>query len=285
MKVFIIIFIVLFVLMLAAGANTLRVIGRGNRRYFQSSGEKSLTIRSFDGLKLVADVVNDTASKGTILCFHGYHSGPVRDFSSIYELYTRLGCRTVFVHQRAHGRSEGKFTGLGILERKDCLAWINHINDLYGKENPVFLSGVSMGAATVLMAAGEALPENVKGIIADCGFTSPKEILKYVMKNKYHLPPATFLPFMSLVIRMTAGYRTDAYSTLEAMKKNKLPVLFIHGKADCFVPCSMTLENYEAANKNARLLLIEGARHTKSFETDPNRYIRYVQDFILKYEC
>ncbi len=285
MKMLLAILVLILLLLLAICVATLVVTGRGAKRKFESVGEQELSILSADGLRLYADVADCPDAKGTILLFHGYHSCPVRDFSTIYTDYARLGYRSVYVHQRAHGKSGGRFTCLGIKEKEDCLAWTRCINETYGADAPVFLSGVSMGATTVLLAAGSALPANVKGVIADCGFTSPKEILAYLLENKYHLPSRLVLPVMAAVIRLSAGYRPDAESTPAAMQQIRIPVLLIHGKADHFVPCEMSVRNQTAARGNCTLLLVEGARHAKSFETDPERYLAAVEKFIRSCEA
>ncbi len=285
MKMLLAILVLIVLLLIAICAATLKVTGRGAKRKFESVGEQELSILSADGLRLYADVADCPGAKGTILMFHGYHSCPVRDFSTIHTDYARLGYRCVYVHQRAHGKSGGHFTCLGIKEKEDCLAWTRCINETYGADAPVFLSGVSMGATTVLLAAGSALPANIRGVIADCGFTSPKEILAYLLENKYHLPSRLVLPVMSAAIRLSAGYRPDAASTPAAMQQIRIPVLLIHGKADRFVPCEMSVRNQTAARGNCTLLLVEGARHAKSFETDPERYLAAVKKFIRSCEA
>ena len=181
-------------------------------------------------------------------------------------------CNLLFVEQRGHGASQGKCLGFGVLERYDCLDWIRYIQDREPEGMPIYLLGCSLGATTVLMTAGFDLPEEVRGIVADCGFISPEEQITTTLKDWWHMPKQPFLWIADRICQHRARYSYREYATLEAMKTNRIPVLFVHGKEDRFVPVSNTVRNYEACCSEKKLLLVEGARHIQSYLLETERY-------------
>lgn len=241
---------------------------------------ESVSIESHDGLKLVGHYL-DADAKKTLILFHGYRSRAYRDFSCVAEYYRGLGFNLLFVDQRAHGESEGKYITFGVRERLDCVRWAEYIDRRVGGD--IFLDGISMGASTVLMASGEQLPESVRGIIADCGFTSPKEIMLKVMEKDLKIRCRPLFALVSWMIRLRAGFAIDEYSTLEAMKRNHLPVLLLHGKADNFVPYQMTVETHDACTAEKSMLLIEGAGHGASYLMEGERCRAALEEFLGKY--
>lgn len=242
-------------------------------------------ITSYDGLKLNAFIVGaEQESDKVVLLMHGFRSHDFHDFACSAKLYHELGYNVVLPDERAHGLSEGKYICFGIRERYDCRDWINYIVERYGENCTVFLGGVSMGCATVTMTLGFELPKNVKGCISDCGFTSPYDIFKSVIKGSFHMPSFPFLNTAAILCRHIAGFGVKEYSTLEAMKVNKLPVLFIHGADDTFVPPWMSEKNYEACKAPKELLMVEGAGHALSFLKAPEKCSAAISDFIKKYE-
>lgn len=241
-----------------------------------------LLVMEANGVELAAKRYGCEKPKGRILLFHGYRSIAETDFGCAMDYYYSQGYELILIDQRAHGKSSGTWMGFGVLERYDCLAWIRYLNEEYGTI-PTFLSGISMGCTTVLMALGLPLPTNIKGVIADCGFTSPKEIVAHVMKRKLHLPAKLLLPGISLFNKIFAGYFLGEYSTLDALKNNKLPVLFIHGKNDQFVPPEMTLRNYKVCTAEKQLVLVEGAGHGTSYLQDRPGVEKAIGVFLAKY--
>lgn len=250
-------------------------------RFFKNHSHTLLTIQA-NGATLVAKRYAQKNPIGRILLFHGYRSIAETDFACAMDTYYRLGYELILIDQRAHGQSSGNWIGFGVLERYDCLSWLRYLNAEFGSI-PTFLSGISMGCTTVLMAQGLDLPKNVKGVIADCGFTSPKEIIAHVMKKKLHLPPAPLMPVLSFFSKIFAGYSFGEYSAIDAMKNAKLPILFIHGKDDHFVPPEMTLRNYEACIAEKELLLVDGAGHGTSFLQDKKSVSQAITTFLKKY--
>ncbi|MBQ4052245.1 MAG: alpha/beta hydrolase [Clostridia bacterium] len=220
--------------------------------------------------------------KGRLILMHGYRSIAENDFAPVMGFYYSLGYELILVDQRAHGKSSGLWIGFGALERYDCKAWVEHLNRQYGAI-PTFLSGISMGCTTVLMATSLGLPKNVRGILADCGFTSPKEIIAHVMKRRIKLPLTFLLPALSFFSKIFAGYSFGECSAENAMKTNQIPVLFIHGKSDNFVPYEMSVRNYSACAAEKTLLLIDGAGHGTSYLQEKETVERAVQDFLTRH--
>ncbi len=243
-------------------------------------------ITSFDGLKLAVDIIEQPAKTGKImLMMHGYRAQDYLDFAVSAKLFYDMGYTLVLPHQRAHDKSEGKYVCFGIKERYDCRDWINYIVNRYGKSSKIVLSGVSMGCATVLMTLGFSdLPKNVKACIADCGFTSPINIFKYVFKrDNKHLPASPILGLGNLMCKLFAGFSFTGYSVPKALENNKIPVLFIHGDSDTYVPSYMSKQNFEACTAEKELLIIKEARHAQSFAQDKEKCISIATKFLRKY--
>ena len=246
--------------------------------FFDTHPKQELSIEH-DGLSLYAERFIHEKPRGRILLFHGYRSMAETDFACIMDIYHQTGFELILIDQRAHGKSGGNWIGFGITERKDCLAWVDYLNKEFGAI-PTYLCGISMGASTVLMATGQALPPNICGVVADCGFSSPKEIIAYIMRKKLRLPSSLLLPILSCFSKVFAGYFFGEYSVAEAMKANTLPILFIHGKADKFVPVEMTVQNYRACRSEKKLILVEGAGHGTSFLQDRETVEKEILDFL-----
>ena len=253
---------------------------RLGEEWLNAQDYKEVSIISHDGLKLYGRFMNNGA-KRTLILFHGYRSRAFRDFSCVGEYYKNLGFNLLFVDQRAHGKSEGKYITFGVRERLDCVKWAEYVDEHIGGE--IFLDGISMGASTVLMASGEKLPASVRGILADCGFTSPKEIMLKVMEVDLKVKCRPLFYLISWVVRLRAGFGINECSTIDALKKNKLPVLFIHGTGDKFVPCEMTERAYAACTAEKVLVLVEGAGHGASYLEDEARCKAALSEFLSKY--
>ncbi len=250
------------------------------RNWFLSQHPEKVEIVSYDGLKLRGLYVSHPEAKGTIILMHGYRMDGYTDFTCIYKHYYDLGYSLLNVFQRAHVESEGDYITFGIKERFDCRDWCLYISDRFGPEHKIILDGLSMGAATVLMAAGLALPENVRGIIADCGFTSPWDQIAHLMKAKYHLPVHPLLDVTDLWARIMASFSLKEYSTIEAMKTNRTPILFLHGEADEFVPTVFSIRAYEACTAPKKILTVPGAAHGVSYLVDPEACDKALDEFI-----
>lgn len=239
-------------------------------------------VQSKDGLRLHGYWIPAENPRGTVLLVHGYRSTMLVDFGLAFAFYHALGMNVLVPEHRCHGKSEGKYITFGVKESEDITQWISYHNDHFGMQQ-IFLSGMSMGASTVLYLADQSLPANVKCIIADCGFTSPWEILGEVFRSVTHFPAAAFLWATDLFARVFAGFSLKEKDTRKALAKAKLPVLMIHGSADDFVPCRMTLEGFDACTEDKELLIVQGAGHGVSFLVDKQSYTTKVIAFLEKH--
>lgn len=249
-------------------------------RWIESMDCEHVETISQDGLILKGCYLEAAAPKRIIVLFHGWRGSWRHDFGACVKWLYEEESSLLLIEQRAQGESEGKYMGFGILEKKDCNVWLEWLGRRNSKALSVYLYGVSMGAATVLMAAGEELPAEVKGVIADCGFTSPYDMVYRFGHSKFKLSEHPLMDEVNWLCRRRAGYDLKEYSAPEAMAHCQVPVLFIHGKADTFVPYEMTMENYKACTAKKKLLLVDGAGHCMSFLKDEERYKKAVLEFF-----
>lgn len=225
-------------------------------------------ITSHDGLRLHGTYLPHPAPKGILLMFHGYHSEAIQDFACALPYYHSLGYSMLLADQRAHGQSEGKYITFGDRERQDVVSWLTELVSRLGKQFPIFLDGISMGATTVMLAGSMKLPGNVRGIIADCGFTSPIAEFKHVLRTQFRLPAYPLIPLVQILAKHRCSFLFDSVDTIESMKHLRYPIIFVHGKDDDFVPTEMTVQNYHACRSEKTILLVDGAAHGGSYLAD-----------------
>ena len=247
--------------------------------YLDGLESERLYTKSFDGLRLAASYYNNNDSDTTILLFHGYRSDGRFDFACAVKYYIEMGLNVLVVDQRANGESEGKLITFGIKERRDAVTWTNFINEVYKPKN-IFLSGVSMGATTVMMAANLDLPKNVRGIIADCGFTAAPDIIKKVALQAFKINATPILPVLNLMCKLFGNFSLYETTTIKALSESDIPIFFIHGKKDGFVPCEMTEESHKAARAEKYICLVEDADHGISFLVDTDNIQRRISEFV-----
>lgn len=246
---------------------------------------QTVEIEAEDGTKLVGHWWPCKTPKRVIIAIHGWRSTWSLDFGTIADFWHNEGCSILFAEQRGQGNSGGDYMGFGLTERFDCRDWANWVNESLDFPLPIYLGGVSMGAATILMASGLDLPDNVAGIMADCGFTSPYAIWKHVVEDNFHL---TYGGIRSAAAddlcrrKIKAGAKS--YSTTEALQNTNIPVLFIHGTDDHFVPIEMTYENYKACASEKHLFIVPGAEHAMSYIVDKNGYENALRNFWKLYD-
>lgn len=236
-----------------------------------------------DGVKLFGKhykALSGNENAPLMLMFHGYKSLAERDFSGGLKISLNGGFQVILVDQRACGKSGGRCVTFGVKESDDCLCWANYAANRFGKQTKIILYGMSMGSATVLAACDLHLPENVAGIVADCGFTSPSAIIKKVLGD-INLPVSLSYFFVRAGGKIYGGFDLESSSAVNALKNCNLPVLFIHGESDGFVPCDMSRENYAACKcENKTLLTVPGAGHGISFMVDEPAYLTALSKFL-----
>ena len=248
-------------------------------RWLKAHDARDVYTRAADGVQLHGLWIPAENSRGTVLMAHGYRSTMLLDFHLAFELFHRLGMNILVPEQRTHGQSGGKYITFGVKESRDMQQWICFHNKKQGN-TPVILYGISMGASTMLYLADRKLPENVRGIIADCGFTNPKEIISSVFRRVLHLPAAPSVWVAGLFARVFADFSFRECDTRKSLQNTCLPVLLIHGEADGFVPCAMSVQAFEACIGNKRLLTVPEAEHGLSYLADGLHYTAAVIDFL-----
>jgi fermentation-respiration switch protein FrsA (DUF1100 family) len=240
-----------------------------------------LTIVTHDGLTLRGRYYECNPGGIIEILFHGYKGNSERDMSGGVERCFALGRNALIVDHRAAGQSEGHTITFGILERRDCLRWVDRVIERFGKDTKIILTGISMGAATVMMAAGEELPPNVVCVLGDCGYSSPREIIRKVIRDMKL--PMILYPFIRLGAILYGRFDPEETSPVEAVKHCRVPLILIHGEADDFVPCEMSRAVYEACASQKKLVTIPGAGHGLAFPVDKEGYLRALADF--QQEC
>lgn len=240
---------------------------------------EEFTITSFDGLTLWGKYYEYAPGAVIEIMFHGYRGSAERDLCGGVQRCFKLGHSALIVDQRCSGKSQGNVITFGINESRDCLDWMNFAINHFGPDCRLMLTGISMGAATVMIAAGEELPKNVIGVLADCGFTSAKDIIKKVIRQ-LKLPSDLAYPFVKLGARLYGHFDPEQYSPIEALKQCKVPVIFFHGEADDYVPCHMSRENYAACTGRKKLVTVPGAGHGLSIIFDPDGYRAAMKEFF-----
>ena len=250
--------------------------------WLREHNAQDVYIKSHDGLKLHGLWIPAEKPRGTVLFAHGYRSTMLVDFGLAFDFYHKHRMNLLVPEQRAHGKSEGLYITFGVKESRDMRDWLEYHNRQLSNL-PVMLSGLSMGASTMLYLADKDLPDNVKGIIADCGFTSPRDILASVFDRVIHLPAAPTLFVTDLLTRLFAGFALNEQDTRRSLANNRLPVLMVHGIDDGFVPCEMTKAGYAACTGEKQLLLVEGADHGVSFVVAKDQYTAMITEFLDKH--
>lgn len=261
------------------------------KAFMLAQDHREVSQMSFDNLKLHAtffpaleEYVDKTemaaGKKKAVICFHGYTSKGMSDYIGLSDYYLKRGYAMLLPDARAHGESEGEYIGFGCLDRKDALVWIHWLIQEVGEDVEIVLHGTSMGGATVLMTSGLELPAQVKGIVSDCGFTSPKEVFTHVLNSMYHLPAFPVIQGADIMNKKLAGYGMDECNAKREVAHAKVPILFIHGSNDTFVPTHMCNEIYDCCASPKKKLIVEGAAHAESYYKDTEKYEQALNDFF-----
>ncbi|WP_087973411.1 alpha/beta hydrolase [Oceanobacillus rekensis] len=270
---------------LEVSAETMDVLLAGDWRDWSHQQDfKMMEMESHDGLDLKGYFLEaEEPTNKTVVFAHGY-LGRASDMSLFGQYYyEELGYNMFTADLRGHGESEGDYIGFGWHDRLDYMGWVNKLLEELGPDTEIVMHGVSMGAATVLMASGEELPPNVKAIVADSPYTGVQELFSYQLDRIFHLPEFPIIPTTSLVTNIRAGYTLQEASALEQVSKAEIPILYIHGEGDTFVPTSMAEELYQNTKSDAELVLFDGANHGESFVKNTDKYIKHLTAFLNKY--
>lgn len=239
---------------------------------------EEVQITSYDGLTLKGYYYEHHAGAPLEILFHGYRGNGERDLSGGIERCFSLGRSVMIVDHRASGASDGHVITFGVRERKDALAWVDFAIRRFGEDVKIILGGVSMGAATVVMVSGEKLPPQVKCIMADCGYSSQKDIICKVIREM-KLPHKLLYPFVKLGARIYGGFDLEEVTPLSALAKCTVPMIFLHGTGDAFVPHYMSQEMYDACPTQKSIIYVDGAGHGLAFPQDKELYVRSLKDF------
>lgn len=230
-------------------------------------------------------IENHTSNKFVVLV-HGYRSASIHNFANIIKKYYDMGFSILMPTQRAHGNSDGNFITFGYEEAVDMYFWSRYLSNRFGQNINIILHGISMGASTVLLLNELHIPWNIKGIVADCGYSSVISIFKHIMKKDFGIPNIFATPIIkttSLISEFVADFPFDECNPIEAVKNATVPILFVHGTSDKFVPYEMSIEMYNAcSSKIKELVLIEGAGHGMSHLTDTTTYEEHLDAFLSK---
>ena len=241
---------------------------------------REFSITSFDGLPLHGKFYEYAPGAPIELMFHGYRGNAESDLCGGVQRCFTLGHSALIVDQRTSGKSGGRVITFGVNESRDCRSWLTFMEREFGPDTKILLTGISMGASTVLMAGGAPLPDSVVGILADCGYTSAKDIIQVVIRSM-KLPPKLAYPFVRLAARIYGGFDLEEAPAIEAVTRCQVPVLFFHGEADDFVPCYMSKQNYQAcAAPKKKLVTIPGAGHGLCYMLDQKKYLQEMRDFF-----
>ena len=247
----------------------------------QKKHEKVLTLTAGDGVRLQGYYYQNPDAQRLLICAHGYHSSPFQDFLLPFRFFYENGCSLLLIDERAHNRSEGRYSTFGVKEAEDLAGWTCMASEMPENRNlPIYLTGQSMGSSIVLMALSKKLPERVEGVIADCGFANAIGELKASFRILYHLPAFPLLTLTFFWLRLLGHVSLKHDNPEETLKANdRYRILFFHGTADWLVMPSQTIRNYMACPQMSTLCMIDGASHCRAYETDPEAYEKAVKTF------
>ena len=238
-----------------------------------------VSVTSFDGLTLTGKYYECSPGAPIELMLHGYRGNAERDLSGGVQRCFSLGHNALVVDQRCSGGSGGHTITFGINEYRDCLTWVDFMVQHFGPEAKIILTGISMGASTVILAAGQPLPPNVIGALADCGFNSARDIIRKVIRQ-IGLPVGPLYPFIKLGARLFGHFDLEETSPEEAIRNCHIPVIFFHGETDDFVPCEMSRILYEACPTRKKLVTVPGAGHGLCYPVAPEVYLEALREFF-----
>lgn len=253
----------------------------------QNSSKVSITAR--DGLKLAGRLYRKREHpKAIVIAVHGFHSGGLRDMGRFADMYYRNDFDYLVISQRSHEASEGNYLTFGAKESFDLIDWIRQIRKLYPVTIPIILHGVSMGAATVILAAGnrEVLdgnknPYNIKCCISDSAYSDIMDQISYLMGDTHSFIKTAYMELFKANMRLRGGAKASSASPISVAGKISIPFMFIHGKKDKFVPYANSIRIYEACSTTEKEIhLFEGAGHVCSYVVNKSKYEELFASFV-----
>ena len=248
-------------------------------REMRAMSHEEFSIQSFDGLTLTGKYFEYAPGAPMEIMFHGYRGNAERDLPGGVQRCFQIGRSVLLVDQRCAGNSDGHTITFGIREHRDCLSWVDFACRHFGPDVKIILTGISMGASTVLMAGGCELPENVIGILADCGFSSARDIIRTIIPQM-GIPADLGYPFVRLGAKLWGGFDLEETSPMEMVRKCRVPVIFFHGESDDFVPCDMSRKLYDACTSRKKLVTVPGAGHGLAYPVDQEGYLKALREFF-----
>lgn len=244
---------------------------------------REVYIQSHDGLRLGGHVfLQEEPTNRWVIACHGYQSGEGETLLIGRHFYEQ-GFNVLTISMRAHGKSEGDYIGMGLLDKEDLISWTNALIEKY-PDSEIVYHGTSMGGATVLMASGLDLPKQVKVIVSDCAFAGIWDVFASEFKLRFNLPAFPVVHMARIMAKIKAGYDFKDGNVLEFARKSTLPILFIHTQDDDFVPVSMMHDLYEAKiHGDKEFYLLEDGGHAEAKYAEPVVYYERVFEFVNQY--
>ena len=266
------------------GINFENIIIKPNIQWLSEQDIKDVYIKSRDGLKLHGVFLPASNAYRTIICVHAYRGRYNTDFSAIIKYLNANHSNVLLIEQRAHGDSEGKYITYGAKEKYDVADWVNYVITKLDDKNPIYIYGLSMGCTTSLFSLGCNMNMRVKGVIADCGYMSMRDVISYLAKEWYKVPAFGLVTLVNLWCNLIAHFDMSETDTKKALKDNNIPILFVHGEEDTFVPGEHARQNYARTNGPKELVWVKGAGHAESIIKDPELYHAKLEYFFNTYK-
>ena len=256
----------------------------GYKLWLEEKAFEEAEIIAFDGLRLAGKIYKASGAETNkwVIAVHGYNATGENMRKPAFYFTKTMGINTLAVDCRGNGESQGGYIGMGWYDRLDIISWINYVISL-DPSAEIILYGISMGASAVMMASGERLPENVKCVIEDCGYTSLWDEMVWQLERAYKISPFPALNAMDAICQVRAGFSIKEASAVRQIKKSRIPTLFIHGEEDRFVPYPMVFTLYQEMRGPKDIFTVPGAGHAKSSVVAPKAYWAKVEEFIGKY--
>ena len=248
----------------------------------KNQSNETVMIQAFDNTKLIGHYYEREKGAPLIVFFHGLWGHSYLDGVPIYRITQKHNWNLLLCDLRAQGDSEGEFSTLGVLEKYDCLDWVEWAQNRFGDKNPIFLMGVSTGASIAMMSSNLGLPKSVRGIIDDCGFTSTMEMIDVNCKSHLpdYIPTRMFDFFVEMGTSVWGHFCISKADACKAVSQTDIPILIIHGDRDTQAPLSMAYRLYDSCSSEKQLYVVHGANHAENYRKDPEGYENVIAQFV-----